>query len=460
MMTSFKMRLVLSVCFVSFLCVATATAQAPERRGEGFSDTIGSGVHPETEVHDLEYDQFVYSPHIIINPPRFSTTGVAKACCNCSSIQDIVSTETTRLEAAYRRLRDETREHLKQLQAAMSDLAEMLRNLPDPAVTLPSNPEKLTPATEKTTLPTSSPERSTLPTSTTKITFPSSTPTERVTTPSTTTTRTTEAKTTPSPRTTKPKTTARPEAKTTPKPATTPKTTTQPIPKTTSAPSTSKFTTVTIYKDCSNALARGVTRSGVYKLQPQDNGEEIEVYCDMDTDGGGWTVFQRRQDGSVDFYRDFEGYRQGFGDLEGEFWLGNDNLHRLTAQDDYVLRVDLTDFEDDSKYAVYNSFGVADLSDSYRLSLGQYSGTAGDSLTRHSQKQFTTKDVDNDDFLTGNCALLYHGAWWYERCHQSNLNGNYLGGPTNKYAKGVVWRRWKGYNYSLKTSEMKFRKKN
>ncbi len=90
-----------------------------------------------------------------------------------------------------------------------------------------------------------------------------------------------------------------------------------------------------------------------------------------------WQVFQRRQDGSVDFYLDFANYSQGFGNLEGEFWLGNDNLHRLTAQGDYELRIDLSDFEDESRYAVYDSFSIADVSDNYRLAVGSYSGTAG-----------------------------------------------------------------------------------
>ena len=92
----------------------------------------------------------------------------------------------------------------------------------------------------------------------------------------------------------------------------------------------------------------------------------------MTTDGGGWTVFQRRLDGSVDFY--------GFGDLNGEFWLGNDNLHRLTDTDDVILRVDLEDFDGDTRYAEYTTFKVADEADNYRLLIGGYSGTAGDSM--------------------------------------------------------------------------------
>ena len=88
-------------------------------------------------------------------------------------------------------------------------------------------------------------------------------------------------------------------------------------------------------------------------------------------------VFQRRKDGSVDFYRDWESFRLGFGDVDGEFWLGNDNLHRITTQGEYKLRVDLTAFDGNSKYAVYDMFRVGDASEEYKLTLGSYSGTAG-----------------------------------------------------------------------------------
>ncbi len=158
----------------------------------------------------------------------------------------------------------------------------------------------------------------------------------------------------------------------------------------------------------------------------------------------------------MDFYLDFASYSRGFGNLEGEFWLGNDNLHRLTAQGEYEIRVDLSDFEDESRYAVYDSFSIADVSDNYRLTVGSYSGTASDSLSLHNNYQFTTKDRDNDAW-GGNCAQTYHGAWWCGACHDSNLNGAYLNGITTERARGVVWQHWKGHNYSLKTSEMKIR---
>ena len=117
----------------------------------------------------------------------------------------------------------------------------------------------------------------------------------------------------------------------------------------------------------------------MYLVYP-DNQEPIQVLCDMTTDGGGWTTFQRRMDGSVDFFVDWASYKKGFGNLNGEFWLGNDNLHRLTASANMVLRVDLEDYEGNRRYAEYTTFFVADESDNYRLTIDGYSGTAGDSL--------------------------------------------------------------------------------
>ena len=103
----------------------------------------------------------------------------------------------------------------------------------------------------------------------------------------------------------------------------------------------------------------------------------------MTTDGGGWTVFQRRLDGSVDFYHGWESYKNGFGDLNGEFWLGNDHLHRLTAADNVTLRVDLEDFDGNKTHAAYTTFKVADEADKYRLLIGGYSGAAGNSMSLH-----------------------------------------------------------------------------
>ena len=177
----------------------------------------------------------------------------------------------------------------------------------------------------------------------------------------------------------------------------------------------------------------------------------------METDGGGWVVFQRRMNGVVDFYRPWADYLKGFGDLNGEFWLGLHNIHRLTRAASTTLRVDLGDFEGGKRYAIYSTFRVLDSSRKYMLIIGGYSGNAGDSMGGHNGLNFTTFDEDNDLATDGNCADYNKGAWWYSACHSSNLNGQYLSGPQTSYADGINWAHWRGHYYSLETTEMKLR---
>ena len=191
-------------------------------------------------------------------------------------------------------------------------------------------------------------------------------------------------------------------------------------------------------------------------MDPDGKGS-FTVYCDMHTDGGGWTVFQRRQDGLVDFYRGWDNYKPGLGQLTAEFWLGNDKIHRLTASRPSSLRVELEDWNDDRVYAKYGKFHIGDEQTLYRLEVGSYSGTAGDSIITSCHKlnnmAFTIKDRDNDK-AGGNCAVEWKGAWWYNKCQNSNLNGKYLGAKYD--AKGVRWSSFKGA-LSLKFAEMKLR---
>ncbi|XP_019854696.1 PREDICTED: fibrinogen C domain-containing protein 1-like [Amphimedon queenslandica] len=207
--------------------------------------------------------------------------------------------------------------------------------------------------------------------------------------------------------------------------------------------------------NCKDWYNNGNTTSGVYIVNP-DGGTPFEVYCDMETDGGGWTVFQRRQDGSVDFYRNWTDYENGFGNLTGEFWLGLSKIHRLTKEESNTLRVDLGDFEGNTAYANYSTFSVSDGSTIYILTVGGYSGTATDSLAwYHNGMRFSTRDNDNGNL----CALAYTGAWWYDNCYRSNLNGRYFNTSTNS-EQGIVWLHWKNAFISLKFSEMKTRRNN
>ncbi|XP_060569789.1 ficolin-1-like [Ruditapes philippinarum] len=196
---------------------------------------------------------------------------------------------------------------------------------------------------------------------------------------------------------------------------------------------------------CIELLSNGITKSGTYQLR---NG--LVVYCDQITDGGGWTVFQRRLNGQVDFYRNLAHYKNGFGDLNSEFWLGNEHLSSLTAGGEHELRIELEDFDGNSVYAKYSKFKIYPEEDNYKLKVSGYSGTAGDALDYHNDMMFTTFDRDNDKH-TITCAVEYHGAWWYKRCFYSNLNGQY----SEKSQKGIRWNKWKVS--SLKKVEMKFR---
>ncbi|XP_022810648.1 ryncolin-1-like [Stylophora pistillata] len=219
-------------------------------------------------------------------------------------------------------------------------------------------------------------------------------------------------------------------------------------------PRNQKSQTKSVYKNCAEVFKSGDKIRDVYKIDPDGLGE-IEVFCDHETAGGGWMVFQKRFDGTEDFFRTWDDYKRGFGNVKGEFWLGLDKIHRLTASSN-KLRVDLGDFHGKTAFAEHSSFSVASEYAKYRLSLGSYSGTAGDSLGVHDGSAFSTKDRDNDAISGGNCAFWHKGAWWYKSCHVSNLNGMYLDG---RCTYGVCWYDWKRRYESLKRSEMKIRPK-
>ncbi|XP_033944260.1 angiopoietin-related protein 6 isoform X1 [Pseudochaenichthys georgianus] len=205
------------------------------------------------------------------------------------------------------------------------------------------------------------------------------------------------------------------------------------------------------WRDCQHVLESGETTSGIYLLRPQSANRLLQAWCEQSRDEGGWTVIQRRQDGSVNFFRTWEQYKQGFGNLDGEYWLGLEHLYWLTKQAKYKLRVAMEDWQGRQVYAEYDSFHLEPESDWYRLRLGQYQGNAGDSLSWHNNKAFTTLDRDKDSY-TGNCAHYQKGGWWYHKCAHSNLNGVwYRGGHyRSRYQDGVYWAEFHGGSYSLK----------
>ncbi|XP_071981514.1 ficolin-1-like isoform X2 [Engystomops pustulosus] len=168
---------------------------------------------------------------------------------------------------------------------------------------------------------------------------------------------------------------------------------------------------VYVARNCKELQDQGAVQSDWYTIYP-DGETPLKVLCDMHTDGGGWIVFQRRWDGSVDFFRSWDSYKKGFGSRLNEFWLGNDNLHMITS--------------------------------------------SGDSMINHNNMKFTTKDQDNDRH-SNNCSNMYKGAWWYHACHNSNLNGQYFLGEHTPKSIGINWSTGKGHGYSYQRTEMKIR---
>lgn len=210
--------------------------------------------------------------------------------------------------------------------------------------------------------------------------------------------------------------------------------------------------------DCASLYTRNYRISGEYKLPKDDflGTPDLNVYCDMETKGGGWTVIQRRKIGLTSFNRDWKQYKHGFGSIRGDFWLGNEHIFRLTRQPT-VLRIELEDWEGESRYAEYSFFTLANELNSYKLFIANYSGNAGDSLRYHNNTNFSTMNKDNDKCVD-DCAALRKGGYWYNCCTDSNLNGVfYRHGEHSRSSDGITWYGWHGSNYSLKKVEMKIR---
>ncbi|XP_052319692.1 tenascin-N-like isoform X2 [Oncorhynchus keta] len=206
--------------------------------------------------------------------------------------------------------------------------------------------------------------------------------------------------------------------------------------------------------DCTQIKTNGNMASGIYTIYiNSDRTKPMDVYCDMDTDGGGWVVLQRRNNGQMDFMKRWRQYMAGFGNMTDEFWLGLDNIYELTnTPTQYELRVDLG-VGSEKAYAVYDNFKIAPAKQKFKLTIGKYRGTAGDAMNYHQGRPFSTVDNDNDIAL-GNCALTHRGAWWYKNCHLANLNGKF---GDNRHSMGVNWEPWKGHLMSLDFTEMKIR---
>uniref|UniRef100_A0A3B4B695 Fibrinogen C-terminal domain-containing protein n=1 Tax=Periophthalmus magnuspinnatus TaxID=409849 RepID=A0A3B4B695_9GOBI len=183
----------------------------------------------------------------------------------------------------------------------------------------------------------------------------------------------------------------------------------------------------------------GIKEDGIYTIQPDLHGP---AKCDMEAVGGGWTVIQARHDGSEDFNRTWEEYRQGFGSPLGEHWLGNAALYALTATGQHQLRIELEDWHQQKRHATYSNFRVA----SEMQRWGAFSGDAGNALSyskryNHDGRFFSTSDRDNDRYTAGNCGQYYGAGWWFDACLAANLNGHYYRGRYSGDLNMYYWQQ-------------------
>ncbi|XP_069114199.1 ficolin-1-like [Argopecten irradians] len=177
--------------------------------------------------------------------------------------------------------------------------------------------------------------------------------------------------------------------------------------------------------------------SGLYNITTA-GGDHIQVYNDMETPSGPWIVIQRRTIGDVDFYREWADYKMGFGDLHGDFWIGNDNLNLLTTTP-RILRVELEAEDGEKGYAEYSNFTVANEGQKYKLFVGGFSGNLSfDAMENHHDQRFSTYDQDNDRAHI-HCAVQRHGGWWYKWCYRANLNGRYMRGDGADLSTSMNW---------------------
>ncbi|XP_070830789.1 angiopoietin-related protein 3-like [Chaetodon trifascialis] len=206
--------------------------------------------------------------------------------------------------------------------------------------------------------------------------------------------------------------------------------------------------------DCSELFNRGERVSGVYAIKPSET-EPFMAYCDMNKDHG-TTVIQRRRDGSVNFDQTWDKYENGFGDLQGEFWLGLRKIHSLCAKGNSVLHIQLEDWKQGRRFIEYRYY-LNGPESNYTIHLMHLSGDLPDPMRNHTGMMFSTKDRDNDNHQGSNCAHNYTGGWWFSACGDTNLNGRYF--PVrpkgrSERRRGIQWSPGQKASYSIKLTQI------
>ena len=211
-----------------------------------------------------------------------------------------------------------------------------------------------------------------------------------------------------------------------------------------------------------------ITKSGVYDIYVGHK-YKVNVYCEMEIAGGGWTVFQKRFDGSVSFERNWEEYKNGFGDSKGEYWLGNEIVHNMTAFEEQELYVRGEDFDGEIQGCQYDWFYVDSDVNKYRLNYSVPTIPEGPTnrgcvfnpsiVNDAFMMMFTIYDQDNDKKPTTNCAEEYKAGWWHNDCFHANLNGPYSKTKESPQNIGIIWNHWTKHFESLKISVMMMRRK-
>ena len=183
----------------------------------------------------------------------------------------------------------------------------------------------------------------------------------------------------------------------------------------------------------------------------------MQAWCDLETGGGGWLVIQRRvQNGRVNFTRSWEDYKNGFGDLEGEFWYGLEFIHQLTSKDEVELRIDMETNLGTAVTWTYQTFKVAEFGDKYRLTIGGGKGPGPDNMVYHNGTQFSTYDQDNDQITWSNTAYRFQAGWWFKA---NNVRANLNGPHTPPSLPGVFGAKIMWYPYYLHSIQMMIRQK-